>query len=86
MTTKLENVPDGAGAAGIAAFGMAQKLMLYLIESKLLTAEHAVGMLRDQIETHQTVMDETGAGRNETVAHILRKFEGMIQTKFLSPK
>ena len=78
MAGEVDSVPDGAAAAGIAAFEMSQKLMLFLIEQEILPAEHALAMVNESAELHRRIMDEAGAYLSERVAHLLEQFARQI--------
>ena len=74
----IEKLPAGAGAAGLAAFDLVQKLFLLLIERGALSVQDAQTILQDSVETQERVMDSEWAPTNEAAATLLRKFSDAI--------
>ncbi|HVM79274.1 MAG TPA: hypothetical protein VMU06_09665 [Stellaceae bacterium] len=60
-----EKVRIDAQAAGVAAHNLVQKIFLLLVERGALSAEDALLILRDSIETQQGIMDAEWAPVNE---------------------
>ena len=81
--TSHEDMPNGAAAAALASFRLAQKLTAFLIENNILPAGHAVAMIRDAARSEQGAMDDTWAPENEAAAHLLELFAQALERKHL---
>lgn len=74
-----ENVRISAEAAGVAAYDLAQKIFLLLIERGALPVEDAQVILRDSIDTQSAIMDAEWAPVNEAAAALLTRFFEAVQ-------
>ena len=76
---QIEKVRIDATAAGVAAYDLAQKIFLLLIERGVLAIGDAQVILRDSIETQQEIMDGEWAPVNEAAAVLLTRFSEAVE-------
>ena len=76
---KKETLKTDPQAAGVAAYDLAQKIFLLLLERGALSVEDAQLILRDSIDTQSGVMDWEWAPINEAAAMLLTRFSEAVQ-------
>jgi hypothetical protein len=79
-----ETVRIDPQAAGIAAYDLAQKIFLLLLERRELSVEDAQVILRDSIDTQSGIMDSEWAPINEAAAMLLTRFSEAVQRQHRS--
>jgi hypothetical protein len=74
MTEKRVTIQQGSPAISLASFALVQKLTAYLIEAKLLPAQHALDMIAEAARMDEDVMDDLGSEVHAASAYLLEAF------------
>jgi hypothetical protein len=81
MAESREMIPQGGDAVALAAFQLAQSLVIHLIDANILTREAAASILRDGVNSELRTADAKCNTTSDAAAHILEIFARMIEKK-----
>ena len=74
----MEKMRVDPAAAGVAAYGLVQKIFLLLVERGALSVDDAQIILRDSIDAQSRIMDTEWAPVNEAAAMLLTRFSEAV--------
>ncbi len=74
MPVDKEEIPGGAAGAGMAAFALAQKIFIILLDKGIISPNEARACLRDIVTFHQEAVDTGWRPNNEVALHLLTSF------------